>query len=265
MSAPSDAQLLARFNSAARAGAIANRTVTTVGPFTLTVTEDNEHPYLNYAVVDDDAVPSAEDVTELINSARAAGRIPRVEFIPGRAPQVSAALLAADFQTQDAVTVLACTPEDLVAPPENNDLSVDIRTGEGTPDWFLIACANTMNRSFGEPVPPGGPDIEGLRQALSDTGSVALAREGCGAPAGAGRVEPIREGIAELNSIGVLADMRGQGIGGTITAELTAAAFARGAQACVLAAAGPDEMRVYQRVGYHEIGHQLFLWIPPAD
>lgn len=265
MNSPTDTDLLERFNNAARAGAIAHRQVDRIGPFTLTVSEDNDHPYLNYAVVDDGAVPTPDDVAALISRSEAAGRIPRVEFVPTLAPQVSAGLLAAGFVTQDSVSVLACTPDALIRPPENQDLSIDIRSGDSVPDWFLIACANTMNRSFGEPVAPGGPDIEGLRTALAAQGSVALAREGCGAPAGAGRVEPVRDGIAELNSIGVLADMRGQGIGAAITADLTASAFEQGALACALAAAGPDEIRMYQRVGYREIGQQLYLWMPPAD
>ena len=259
---------LTRFDAAAQAGAASGRTVTQVGPFTLTVDQESDSPHRNYATLDVAILPAdpdtlAEAVDELISQTRAADRIPRIEFVPELAPGLTAVLMSAGFVVQKSVPILVCEPTDLVEPTEPHDVSIDVRTGPGTPDWFTVACSNTLSRSFGEPLRKGGPDISRMQKALSEGGFVALAREGCGSPAGAGRCDPPRHGVAELNSIGVLSDMRGQGIGAALTAGLSAAAFQGGATLCALTADDEAAQRLYERLGYRKVGEQLHVWIPP--
>jgi hypothetical protein len=81
-----------------------------VGSFTLKLNNGNPNPNLNYAVPDDDADPSVEEIQQLIDAFGRRGRVPRLEYIVPAAPRLEAALVAAGFRVENRLPVLVCTP-----------------------------------------------------------------------------------------------------------------------------------------------------------
>jgi hypothetical protein len=66
-----------------------------IGPFLATFHQHSDHPYLSYAIPEDGARPTAEDVSALVAAYEARGRTPRLEYLPAAAPAVEAALVPA--------------------------------------------------------------------------------------------------------------------------------------------------------------------------
>src|ERR1700693_4546320 len=71
-----------------------------VGQFLLMFTAASKHRYLNYAIPDDDAEPSAAEVDALVDAFRVADRMPRLEFLPTMAPALEARLLDHGFTVE---------------------------------------------------------------------------------------------------------------------------------------------------------------------
>lgn len=65
------------------------------GPFVLRFDPRWASPYVNYAIPDDGAAPTAAEVDALVQAFRERDRRPRLEYLPGCAPQAEPALLAA--------------------------------------------------------------------------------------------------------------------------------------------------------------------------
>lgn len=86
------------------------------GPFLATFTSQNTNPFLNYAIPDEGASPSPEDIASLIAVHQQRQRIPRLEYIPQTAPAVEPALLAADFCVEERMPLMICSPEQLQHP-----------------------------------------------------------------------------------------------------------------------------------------------------
>ena len=68
-----------------------------IGPFLASFSRTSTNPFLNYAIPDDSADPTAAEVQHLIAAYAARGLRPRLEYLPGCAPRVEAALAAAGF------------------------------------------------------------------------------------------------------------------------------------------------------------------------
>jgi hypothetical protein len=86
--------MLSHIQAYLRKAASRDRITERIGPFLATVSPDTENPYLNYAIPDDGAAPTPDDVQELIAFYRAHNRIPRLEYSRELAPAVEAALCA---------------------------------------------------------------------------------------------------------------------------------------------------------------------------
>ncbi|MEU3794400.1 hypothetical protein [Streptomyces fructofermentans] len=52
-------------------------------------------PFADYAIPDDEVVPTASEVRALISTLRTLDRVPRLEYLPSCAPQAEPVLLAA--------------------------------------------------------------------------------------------------------------------------------------------------------------------------
>lgn len=70
----------------------------------------------------------------------------------------------------------------------------------------------------------------------------------------AGTVQPIG-GLAELTAIATLPAHRRRGLAGALTARLAHEAARRGASTLLLSAADEEVARVYERAGFHRVGH----------
>jgi hypothetical protein len=70
------------------------------GPFLSAFDEVSDNPYRNYAVPDDDARASADDIAALEAAFIRRRRKPRLEYIAAAAPAVEAALSARGFAVE---------------------------------------------------------------------------------------------------------------------------------------------------------------------
>jgi hypothetical protein len=132
-----------------RRNAMANRTVERIGPFVATFTNRSDNPFLNYAIPDDGAIPSAGEVADLVAACRRRGRTPRLEYFPALAPAVAPRLRAAGFAVEGRLALMTCTPARLrtVAAPEG--ITVGIAAG----DQEFLAAAVAQQEAYAEPEP----------------------------------------------------------------------------------------------------------------
>lgn len=82
-----------------------------------------------------------------------------------------------------------------------------------------------------------------------------------GAPAGGGAFSPPRDGLSLLWGVGVLAEYRRRGIAAAVGELLTRRAHAAG-MTPFLEVEGPAERRLYERLGYRQVGVLTTISLP---
>jgi len=229
-----------------------------IGPFLATFSRHTNNPFLNYAIPDDDATPSPDDVAGLISAYERRSRTPRLEYVARLAPAVEAALTAAGFVVEGRLPLMVCAPgaEQPLPVPEGIELIVPASDDE------LLATVAVQNEAYGDS-PPGPEDVRGLRASLADGGLAVLARVAAtGEPVGAGVCSPPTDGSTEVAGIGVRAAFRRQGVAGALTTRLVREAFDAGVTLPFLMAAHEAEARIYARAGFTTIGEVLHISRP---
>ncbi|MEV0197749.1 GNAT family N-acetyltransferase [Nonomuraea sp. NPDC050691] len=233
------------------AGPRAHRT----GPFVIRFDEHDDALPFNYAIPDDDAAPTPDEVAALVAAFRERARTPRLEYVPQAAPKVEEALLAAGFTPEDRYPLLVCPPDEVV------DATVDaaVRVRLVTDDAGLWQVARVMNEAF-QAAEATEHDVARLRRVLDRGGLVAAAADAAtGDVVGAGQLGGPHEGVAEVAGIAVLASHRRRGIAGAVTALLTREGADAGVTTPFLTPADEGAARVYQRVGYRRLGEALHI------
>jgi GNAT superfamily N-acetyltransferase len=250
--------LESKIQDALRHHAPRGREAEQIGPFLATFSRDSDNPYLNYAIPNDDATPSADDVSCLVASYRAHDRKPRLEYIPSIAPAVEPALHGAGFEEESRTPLMRCvTPA--FAVPDGIEL-VAPRTLEE-----FRGAAQVQWEAYGESGPLAQHAVDSLRQTAEGGGVVVLARDAeSGEPAGAGLCVAPHEGVTELAAVGVRESFRRKGIAAAMTGWLARTAYDRGMELVFLMAHGPGEARIYGRAGFVEIGEVLHISLGPA-
>ncbi|GAA3392608.1 GNAT family N-acetyltransferase [Cryptosporangium minutisporangium] len=223
-----------------------------VGPFVVGLEPTTTSPLLNYATPLPGAEPTDRSVAALITAFRERGLQPRLEFAPDAAPAVEPALRRAGFTTEARNEYLVCTPSTLALPA-----GVGVET-PGTDDEYAQIDA-ALSEAFGGEFPPSRDGADRLRRIEDTGGAVRFVRASDGGCAGAGTCSPLAEGTAELAGVGTRPEYRGRGIGGAVTAALTAALLDRGASSVWLEYGGDGSRRVYERVGFRPGGTRLYL------
>jgi predicted GNAT family acetyltransferase len=242
-----NARLLAYLREAAARRPLSRR----CGPFLATFDTDR-NIYLNYAMPDDDADPSAADIAALIALFEAHGRKPRLEYIPAAAPKVETALRAAGFTIEARVPVMLCTPDMAVHASATREIEVFLAGA----DADLVATEAAQSRAYG--TPPRGP--AGHLRTLRAGGIVAAARDvKTGVVIGGGAAMAPLNGIGEVAGIGVHPDFRRRGAAGAITALLAREAFARGFDLLWLTPGGEAAERIYARAGFRSVLEALHI------
>jgi GNAT superfamily N-acetyltransferase len=245
--------LESRIQDALRHHAPRGRETETIGPFLATFTRDTDNPYLNYAIPDDEASPSADDVSRLVAAYRTRDRIPRLEYIPSIAPAVEPALRAAGFEQESRTPLMTCASPWFDV-PEGIELVVPQTEAE------FRGAAQVQWEAYGERGPLAQRAVDALRQTAGGGGVVVLARDaGTGEPAGAGLCVAPHDGVSELAAIGVRERFRRRGIAAAMAGWLTRAAYDRGMELVFLMAHGSDEARIYGRGGFVELGEVLHI------
>lgn len=234
------------------------RTTERVGPFVATFTEHSDNPYLNYALPDDGAQPSMEEVAALIRAFEARNRRPRLEYIAALAPEVEPALLAAGFVVEGRLPLMTCVPSQggPLPPPPGIELLVP------QTDQELLDMVAAQNEAYGDQ--PPGPDVVPRLRASSAAGQInLLARDSTsGEPAGGGICTVSHDGLTEVGAIGVREPYRRRGIAAAMTARLLDEAQQAGVTLAFLMAEGEPEARIYARAGFTLIGDILHISRP---
>lgn len=241
-----------------RRAASRGRDIERIGPFLATFSRRSENPYLSYAIPDDGADPSHDDVAALIAAYRRRGRTPRLEYLPSMAPTVEAALLAAGFAVEGRLPLMVCPPGGLREMPEPPGIELIAPRS----DAEILAMIAAQNEAYGEQA-PAPEDVAGPRANLEAGGIAILARDAAtGEPAGGGICTVPEHGATEIAGIGVRSAFRQRGIAGAMTARLVRDAFAAGIGTVFLTPGHDEERRIYERAGFVTTSEILHISLP---
>lgn len=225
-----------------------------VGPFLAGLDPHDAGRYRNYAVPDDGAAPTVEEVAALVRAFTDRDRIPRLEYLPDACPDLEAALTGAGFTLEARIPVLVADPARATGAPV-----AGIELSPARTDDELWAVAGAQAEAYVQPEVTVH-DRDRLRAVLDRGGLVALARDAStGAGVGGGLCAPPHEGVSELAAVGVRAAYRRRGIAAALTAELTRACAGAGISTPFLTPAGPAEQRIYERAGYRVTGEMIHI------
>ncbi len=248
--------MLTRIQKYLRAVAPIGREHEQVGPFLATFDPQSDNPYLNYALPDDGAEPSDDEVVALIDAYTQRRRRPRLEYITRCAPAAEQRLLAGGFSVEGILPVMVTSARQLGAGPEPQGIELRIPTS----DDELYEMAVVQTEAYDEPELPSRDIVARRRAALADGAKAVIAVEQItGEVVGAGSCSQVNSGLAEVAAIAVSAEHRGRGIGGALASRLGREAFSAGADVPWLMAAHDSERRIYERAGYRVIGEILHI------
>jgi ribosomal protein S18 acetylase RimI-like enzyme len=243
-----------------RHAATRGRDTRRIGPFLATFSPHSANPFLNYAIPDEGASPSPEEIASLITVYQQRKRIARLEYIPRLAPAVEPALLASAFRVEERMPLMICSPEQFHHPP----LPMGIELLSPTTDAEILALVTAQNEAYGEAAP--APDVVTRQRTFLEAGGIAvLARDSLtGEAAGGGICNVPFDHATELSSVGVRMPFRRRGIAAALTAQLVQLAWAAGISTVFLMAAHEAEARVYARIGFQRIGEVLDIRMMPT-
>jgi predicted GNAT family acetyltransferase len=219
-----------------------------VGPFLATFTESSDNPYLNYAVPDDNAEPTAEEVAALVAAFERRSRKPRLEYLPTVAPAVEGELLAGGFQVEGRPPLMVCTPETARELPAPSGIEVLVPEEDSEFGGVVSVAKEAYDSDLS---PPTEREVAGRRRLLAEGGCVVLARDAeTREPAGSGICDVARAGVTELAAVAVRPAFRRRGIAGAVTARLAREAFAKGVKVVWLTPDDDQAERIYARAGF---------------
>jgi GNAT superfamily N-acetyltransferase len=249
--------MLSAIQAYLRKAASLGRIVEQIGPFLATVSTDTENLYLNYAIPDDGAAPTAEDVRGLIAFYEGHKRTPRLEYSADLAPAVEAALVAEGFKVEMHSPLMVYPAGHINETPIPAGIELLIPQSEEELQGMFAAQAEAYG---GTPAALSQDAVEKQRKFLNDGGLSVFAREiGTHEPAGGGVCTIPFDHTTELAGIGVRPAFRRRGIAGAMTAWLAQKANEAGTNNVFLMAAGEAEARIYGRTGFEQIGNMLHI------
>lgn len=237
-----------------------DRIVERIGPFLATFTHHNDNPFLNYAIPDDHAAPSPDDVIALIAAYERRKRRPRLEYIATLAPAVEDALMSAGFVAEGRLPLMVCSPGSAQQTPAPDGIEFVVPAT----DDELLDTLMAQDEAYGNPNPDRDSEAATrLRSNMADGMIVVLARvASTWEPAGGGVCTVPKAGVTEIAGIGVREKFRRRGVAGALTSRLLAEAFNAGITLAFLMAAGEGEARIYARAGFTTIGDILHISLP---
>ena len=236
-----------------RASVSGSRDTEQIGPFLASFSRRSSNPFLSYAIPDDGATPTIDDVDALVGLYRRRDRRPRLEYIPVLAPAVEQALRSGGFVPEGRL-VLMEPLHGVLAPalPDGIELVRPASPEE------LRGARTAQGLAYGEAGDPSDEDVDSLARTLRSGGGAILARTHDAQPVGAGECTPVIDGVSEITSIGVVEDWRRRGIAAAICAALSDLVRELGATSPFLMA-NEAESRVYARVGFMSAGEMLHI------
>ncbi|MEA2573089.1 MAG: hypothetical protein QOH93_387 [Chloroflexia bacterium] len=237
------------------------RDVERIGPFLATFSTHSDNPYLNYAIPDDNAAPSPDEVAALVKAYNKRRRRPRLEYISALAPLVEGVLTSAGFVVEGRLPLMTCSPGSEQDMPTPDGIEFVIPAS----DEELLDTLMAQDEAYGAANPTR--DLEAairLRASMEAGMLVVLARvASTGEPVGGGVCTVPKDGVTEIAGVGVREQYRRRGVAGALTSRLLKEAFNTGITLPFLMAAHEAEERIYARVGFSTIGDVLHISRPP--
>lgn len=241
-----------------RALVLRTRSHVWTGPFVCRFSPQRPHASANFAIPDDDAVPTAADVRALVQVFEERGRTPRLEFLAGCAPDVEPVLVDSGFTLEHRGLVMACSPRWLRMPGPVPGLELaEPRCAADLEDF-----AHLQHSAFAGPGEAGPDAVARLARMHTQGGRVMLARYR-GRIVGGGACTAPANGVGELDGVAVAEDARHRGIGSAVSARLTSLAHRRGYHLVWLEPADLAARRVYTGIGYRPIARRLYVTLTP--
>ncbi|HTX27837.1 MAG TPA: GNAT family N-acetyltransferase [Streptosporangiaceae bacterium] len=186
------------------------------------------------------------------------------EWIEEAAPEMAAAATEAGLEVVAHPLLVLASPGPVPATPAQ--ITVRIVTPEEQELDRIWAVPTVAFRHEGTAVGEAGAAERDKIAADHDAGTIAMLRErlrsghsvlaaafGPDGPVAAGSCQAV-DGVGEITGVGVLPTHRRQGLGAAVTALLAADALQRGVETVFLSATDEVVARVYERIGFREIG-----------
>jgi predicted GNAT family acetyltransferase len=129
-------------------------------------------------------------------------------------------------------------------------------------DEELAALDAALSEAFAGEFAPSAEGVARLRRTQDNGGAVRFVGAPGGGCAGGASCSAPAVGTAELSGVGTRPAFRGRGVAGAVTAALTSAMFAQGADSVWLEFSGDGSRRIYDRLGYHPEGTRLYMSLP---
>lgn len=226
------------------------------GPFLAGFDPGDDNPYRNYAVPDDDAIPTGDQIAQLIAGFARRKRKPRLEYIAESAPDVEAALLTQGFIPERRYPIMIATVRQL-RPADVAGVVIEVSRD----DSDIVAAADVGALAYGN----DAANFDALRRLTADKGILMIARDvATRRVVGLGMATPQYDRVTEIAGIGVLHSHRGRGIAGALTSSLTSAALREGAEIAWLTPGHDGAERAYARAGFVRASEQLHISKPVA-
>jgi ribosomal protein S18 acetylase RimI-like enzyme len=226
-----------------------------VGQFLLMFTAASRHRYLNYAIPDDDADPSAAEVEALVDAFREADRMPRLEFLPTVAPALEARLLGHGFTVEERLPLMTCarTSARLVEPPEGVRIMVPFD------DATMLAMVSLQHDIFDDPEPADANSVARLRFGLERGARALVAVDSAtGVTVGAAQCVPPAGGATEVVGVAVASSHRRRGLAAAMVSVLVRQCFDTGLLTVFLEAA-PGADGAYRNAGFVRTSTSLHI------
>ncbi|MEV6527705.1 GNAT family N-acetyltransferase [Longispora sp. NPDC051575] len=248
-------QLEAYFDAVPRTAA---RTET-YGPLTLFVTIDGGWPYYARPGLGLDASITAADVTKVRDRQRELGLPETFEWVAELSPSMREAaeeaglrveahpILVLDQLSADPVDdrVRRVTADD----PDLGRVRGVQNVGFGTPGTAVGAAGATER----DTAAVDGEPLDALRARIRAHTTVVYAAFDPEGPVAAGIHQPVGE-VTEIVGVATLPSARRRGLGAAVTRALAADALSSGVRTVFLSAGDQDVARLYEHVGFRQVG-----------
>ena len=183
----------------------------------------------------------------------AAGRVPRLEFLTERWPDLAPALDGAGFRRELTAPVLATSPaaQAFPAPPE-----IRLLDAAAAPDLLADLLTET-EIAFGMPRRVPEPhEVDRFRRELAAGTCMTALCMAEGRPIGSASLIGVGDD-AELAGVWTAAAYRCRGIAQAVCSSLLSAFAERGGELVWLSAGNAASLRLYRRLGFGPVGTQL--------
>ena len=187
-------------------------------------------------------------VEQLVAVFREHDRLPRLEWIEEIAPDPAGVLAECGFEQELRTPLMACERSSLVEPPTPAGATV-----APLADRDLDARDNLVRAAFGEPPRAAGTPA---RDPRARGCGIAVAHVG-GELAAVATHSPVIQGVSEIMGVATAERFRRRGLGATVTAAASRAAFDAGAELCVLTPGHEAAQPIYAAAGFTAIATML--------